>query len=103
MKWVVCMTERDRIYLRILEFGLIGIRAAACAGKVEYCEIEAEHLHNLPSLIGEMNEKRHDHYFNIERVMYIERVDHTIEQIGFTLRRYDELWEELKSLRDKSV
>ena len=35
-------------------------------------EIEAEHLHNIPSLIDEENIQRHLYYFNKERPAYIE-------------------------------
>jgi hypothetical protein len=61
--------------------------------------VEAEHLHNVPSLIGEPNEHRHDCYFNVERPYYLERVDRSVPGIDFTLARYGEIWERLAELR----
>jgi len=92
-------SQRDSVYLHILSFGLLRLRDAASAGYTEYCTIEADHLHNLPSLIGEQNESRHDGYFHKERSLYLERVDHSIPGIDFTLARYAELWERLAELK----
>jgi hypothetical protein len=46
------MTERDAIYLQILRHGLLRIRDSAALGHLEYCAVESEHLHNIPSPIG---------------------------------------------------
>lgn len=92
------MLERDEIYLKILQYGLLRIREAAHLGLNSYCEVEGDHLHNLPSLVGEPNEKRHHYYFNGERTLYLERVDPSIPGIEFTLNRYRELWERLSAL-----
>lgn len=93
------MTERDGGYAKILSFGLVRMRDAGEAGYATYCVVEAEHLHNIPSLIGEANEKRHEYYFDKERTWYLERVDRTVPGVAFTLKRYEELWEELRRLR----
>jgi hypothetical protein len=86
------MTPRDQAYIEILHFGLLRIRDNATLGNIEYCAIESEHLHNIPSLIGEVNEKRHEYYFEQERDYYLQRIDRTIPGIDFTLARYAELW-----------
>ena len=86
------MTPRDQAYLDILGFGLLRIREAAGQGLIAYCAIESEHLHNIPSLVGESNELRHKYYFEQERDYYLQRIDRTIPDIGFTLARYGELW-----------
>jgi hypothetical protein len=92
-------SERDRIYLQILQWGLIGVRAAAWAGDSAYCAVEADHLHNLPSLVGETNELRHDYYYEQERTLYLERVDRSIMGVGNTLVLYEKLWAQLGALR----
>ena len=92
------MTERDKIYASILGFGLSHLRDAARLGLVEYCAIEADHLHNVPSLIGETNELRHRYYFEKEREHYLERVDRSVLRVDFVLARYEELWSELLKL-----
>jgi hypothetical protein len=93
------MTERDLIYLQILHVGLLRLRDAARLGYVEYCANEAEHLHNVPSLIGETNEHRHEFYLEKERPYYLERLDLSIPGMDFTLRRYEELWQRLTALK----
>jgi hypothetical protein len=92
------MTARDRIYVEILRFALPQMRDAAEAGMVKYCAIEAEHIHNIPSLIGESNENRHTYYLNVERAYYLERVDTQLPLVQMLLRRYRELWSELEAI-----
>src|SRR5688572_11024743 len=93
------VSERDAIYLHILHFGLVRLRDTAGCGNAAYCAVEADHLHNLPSLVGESNEHRHDYYFDKERPFYLERVDRSVPGIEFTLARYAELWQRLSELR----
>ena len=66
------MEKLDHIYKNILTLGLLEIRNAAQAGDAQRCHFESEHLHNLPSLIGEENIERHFYYFNRERMRYVE-------------------------------
>jgi hypothetical protein len=93
------MNERDSIYLQLLGHGLIRLRDAASAGNADYCTVEADHLHNLPSLIGEPNQQRHDYYLDQERSLYLNRVDRSVLGISFNLDRYSELWQRLFELR----
>jgi hypothetical protein len=95
------MTDRDVIYLKILKVGLVSLRNAAYSGNTQYWIIEAEHLHNLPSLVGESNESRHEYYFDAERHSYLESVDRSMPEVRYTLARYDELWCELEGLRKR--
>ena len=64
----------DPLYSTILERGIIGIRDAAEQGDLSRCRAEAEHIHNIPSLIGEHNVNRHLYYATREREAYIEWV-----------------------------
>jgi hypothetical protein len=96
------MNDRDQIYIQILRFGLLAIRDQASSGNAQYCEIEAEHLHNLPSLIGEPNERRYDYYLDVEKPSYLERVERLpVSGIDFTLNRYAELWIQLEQYRSR--
>ena len=97
------MTERDSIYVQILHHGLLRIRDSAALGHLDYCIVESEHLHNVPSLIGEINEERHLYYFSQERAHYLEHVDHSIPGLDFTLRRYVELWDRLRQLNETNA
>jgi hypothetical protein len=96
------MTERDAIYVEILRFGLIGLRNSAQSGQIDYCAVESEHLHNIPSLIGETNELRHQFYYEQERTLYLERLDREIWGVAFTLGRYEELWKRLGEINESA-
>ena len=72
------LQARRRAYLELLEYGLVAIRNHAHAGRMKLCEVEADHLHNLPSLLYETNEFRHRYYICEERSLYVER----LEQLG---------------------
>ncbi len=63
------MDERQKAYAEILSVGLLSIRAFS--GRSELCFIEADHLHNIPSLIFETNEDRHRYYILQERSAYV--------------------------------
>jgi hypothetical protein len=95
------LSARDLIYIQILNFGLIALRNAAYRGEVSYWLIESDHLHNVPSLIGEPNEKRHDYYFDTERPNYLEHVERCETDTSFAIARYTELWKQLEQLRMK--
>jgi hypothetical protein len=92
------MSRRDEIYLRMLDFALVTMRNYAQDWPAGYCVVEADHVHNLPSLVGETNEARHVYYLRDERAIYLERVDRTRPGIDFLLARYEELWTELEAL-----
>jgi hypothetical protein len=87
-------------YAEILEWGLLAIREAARAGKTKVCEIEADHIHNLPSLFHEANEARHHCYIVPERQGYIARLaehgdaEYAEEQLGL----YKDPWKVLMTL-----
>ncbi len=53
---------RQQAYLDLLHRGLVSVRIFAHADRVELCRIEADHLHNIPTLLHEDNEHRHRYY-----------------------------------------
>lgn len=65
------MSELDKLYIAILQSGLAAIRNAAIQGDLEYCKVESEHLHELPSLIGESNMNCHMFYVTNTRKVYM--------------------------------
>jgi hypothetical protein len=65
---------RDGAYLALLHRGLVMIRNHAHAGHLDLCRIEADHLHNIPTLLAETNEHRHVCYIEGERGQYLERL-----------------------------
>lgn len=91
------MEERDRTYLQLLSLGLIAVRDCASAGDLERCKMEAEHLHNIPSLIGEQNKARHLYFISTEKNRYLgwvlgSRRD-LVDYVGMT---YLPLWNKIE-------
>lgn len=68
------ITPRDRAYLDILHYGLVLLRNFARGGRLEFCPVEAEHLHEMPTLIGEENERRHVYYLRGTRSLYLSQL-----------------------------
>jgi uncharacterized protein (TIGR02996 family) len=72
--------SREEAYLDILHRGLVMVRNHAHADQMQLCQIEADHLHNIPTLLGESNERRHVFYLTAERGYYLER----LQKLGAT-------------------
>ena len=72
--------SREQAYLDLLHRGLVMLRNFAHTGDVELCRIEADHLHNIPTLLHEANEHRHEYYIRGERGVFLER----LRQLGAT-------------------
>ena len=87
----------DQIYLEILKAGILAVRNAAHDGELSYCRAEADHIHNIPSLIGEDNIERHNYYYNAERVDYLKWLNSngSEEAKQWILKRYLKAWEEM--------
>ncbi len=86
--------QRREAYQKILALGLLTIRDYAAKRSTEICTIEAEHLHNIPSLIDEENEHRHIHYAAVEKPSYLKRIQACAddEYIERTADFYREPW-----------
>ena len=65
---------REQAYLDLLHRGLVMLRNFAHTGDVELCRIEADHLHNMPTLLHEDNEHRHEYYIQGERGLFLQRL-----------------------------
>jgi hypothetical protein len=99
------MNEFDVIYLKILHHGLRAIRDATFASDLDWVRAESEHLHNLPSLIGESNIHRHLYYASKEKGAYLRWVysGSRRDVIDFVESFYARNWEELdKALQSQS-
>ena len=64
------------LLLRILSMGLLRICSYATDGRVKECELEADHLHNLPTIIASGRLDQLEHYFNAERPAFLLRAEH---------------------------
>lgn len=70
----MAVAPRLQAYLDLLHRGLVRLRNCAHAGSVELSHIEADHLHNIPTLLYEDNEHRHVYYIQGERGLYLQRL-----------------------------
>jgi hypothetical protein len=61
------LQPRLQAYIDLLHRGLMLLRNYTYAGNVALRRIEADHLHNIPTLLYEGNEHRHDYYIRGER------------------------------------
>ena len=82
-------------YSELLSRGLLLLRDSGNSGNIAWVKFEIEHLHNIPSLIFDPNKLRHQYYFDVERVAYLENVCKSNDTRLQRLSRmyYDELWE----------
>jgi catechol 2,3-dioxygenase-like lactoylglutathione lyase family enzyme len=87
--------RRNEIYLRILYLGLIRIRAA---GDQRHSEVEADHLHNIPSYVAGGDAAHHLYYLRHEVPYYCWKTDKTVEENVAQLKMYAPLWRELETL-----
>jgi len=90
----------DSVYLEILSWGLLRIRNLCDDQKWNHVRTEAEHLHNIPSLIGEKNVHRHIYYFREERDRYLKQMALELPDLmsDDPVRIYEPLWERLRCL-----
>jgi hypothetical protein len=65
------MDRLDECYIRLLGCGLTILREAAYENNLSWVKAEVEFLHNIPSLIGEGNVKRHEYFWMQERSHYL--------------------------------
>jgi hypothetical protein len=68
------MNNLEVLYVRLLSVGFLVLQQAVDSGDLDWIRTEVEFLHNVPSLIGEMNIKRHRYFWLGERALYLERM-----------------------------
>jgi hypothetical protein len=68
------LQPRNQAYLDLLHRGLVLLRNFTRNGRLEFCPIETEHLHEIPTLIGEANERRHVYYLHGTRPLYLRQL-----------------------------
>lgn len=90
--------RRNELYLEILKLGLLGIRGAAYHGDHRHCEVEADHLHNIPNYIAAGDAANHLYYLAKEVPFYFTQLDPNVPACADLLRRYIPLWRQLETL-----
>lgn len=94
------MGELDLLYAQFLSVGFVVMRQAAETANREWIDAELELLHNVPSLIGEANPRRHSYFWFKEREHYIEWVSTPGQEQAKSrmLTYYKPIWDEIEPL-----
>jgi hypothetical protein len=81
------------ILLKILRTGILSARAAGWSNRADRCAIEADHVHNLPNLIRDLQLDLLIYYFEIERPDYIKQ--------GGDRKQFESEWQRLGEIIDE--
>lgn len=87
---MTCPSEVAEIIAEILKLGLLRIRAFGWEGDAPRCASEADHLHNLPTLLINYAPELLAYYWDTERVCFRERSSPA------DLVAFEPLWERLR-------
>jgi hypothetical protein len=96
---LIHLNQVDRIYLKLLLIGSIRIRNLCDLGLYDEVRAEAEHLHHLPTLIGDPVCHSHYFYLRTHRHRFLEAMKskgtmESLRQVGTT---YEGLWKQLEA------
>lgn len=94
------MTDLDRLYALQLQVGFIVLRHAIESGDQVWVDAELELLHNIPSLLGEPNRRRHIYFWKEEIGHYLEwMLNHGSDEARSQMKTfYESIWSEHDSL-----
>jgi len=94
------MGELDLLYAQFLSVGFVVMRQAVETENRDWIDAELELLHNVPSLIGEANARRHRYFWFKERGHYIEWVSTPGREQAMSrmLTYYKPIWDEIEPL-----
>ena len=93
------MKPLDYLYIEIMRLGLILLRNAVDSGNNEWSRQEVEHLHEVPSLVGNPNPSHHLAYWNMSQGSYrewIQRQDPDLQDC--ILAFYESTWAKMRPL-----
>ena len=67
-----CPPEIEQALLHILQTGVLCGRSAGWQGDSKRCAVECDHIHNLSSLLEDFSIESLQHYYDVERVCYLD-------------------------------
>jgi hypothetical protein len=85
--------EIQEILLEILARGLLRIRAFAWAGRSQDCALEADHLHNLPGLVSQVERRELFSYYELARPEFLKRATKATE--------FEPYWQRIREILDE--
>ena len=91
-----CPDEIADLVLEILYRSSLAVRSAGGRGNARVCELEAEHVHNLPELIRSFAPEYLRIYLEVTRPSFVEAMRETP---GGDVRQYQELWNAMERAR----
>ncbi|HMC66426.1 MAG TPA: hypothetical protein VKI65_15940 [Gemmataceae bacterium] len=68
---MTCPPEIAEIIAEIIKSGVLRIRSAGWSGDANRCATEADHIHNLPSILNHYSTEALRYYWEIERPAFI--------------------------------
>lgn len=92
-------TPVEAILLEILQYSLLGIRAAGWDGHADRCALEADHVHNLPALLQSVKPELLHHYWEVDRRSFVA----ARAEIGIGSDDFHPLWEKLRPFVERSA
>jgi hypothetical protein len=90
---VNCPEPVARILMELLSHAALLIRMYGWEGDANRCADEADHIHNIPSLMFGYSDARLRYYWEAERGSYLRRCELMGQQPP---ERYQQLWEQLR-------
>ncbi len=69
-----CPPELAEVVLDLLQTGLLRIRGSGWRNDADRCAVEADHLHNLPALLGNYSPDLLRYYWETERPSYLHQI-----------------------------
>jgi hypothetical protein len=101
VRWVIRHVRDEalkRIGSQLRANYVTDLRGAGYDGDHRHCEIEADHLHNIPEYVAGGDAANHLYYLAREVPYYLTKADLTAVASSELLRWYVPLWIELESL-----
>jgi hypothetical protein len=95
-----CPPRIADLITQILRIGILRIRVLGWDGQADACAVEADHLHNLPSLLRDFSADLLAFYLSTSRESYLAQVNETSMEYAQT---WKELEQELAKLRAQST
>ena len=88
-----CPPEIAAIFCRILQIGILNVRACGWQNDAKAAALEADHVHNIPALLCEFSQRNLEYYWRAERPDYIRA------RLGFSnsVLPFEGLWTRLES------
>lgn len=86
-----CPPEIAQVLAALLRTGVLRIRKAGWAEDSRRCAIEADHIHNLPTLLTDFSPEALRYYWEVERPAFLSQVE------GESVAPFEVLWGTLES------